>query len=310
MRIVFFGTPEFAVSSLRALLGEGFPVTAVVTQPDKPRGRSRSTMIPPPVKVAAEEEGIPVLQPDNPNTAEFHETLAELRPDVGVVVAYGHILRPDLLEIPRLGMYNVHASLLPELRGAAPIQHAILLGVEQTGISIMQMEAGMDSGPVLLQIAVRVTPDETLGELHSRLAETGALGLVEALTMLQLGKAEALPQDHTQATFAPKITRETAKIVWSDSATTIGRLVQAMDPVPGAWSTLNGAEVKLFGPVDAQWPPASVPPGSVLQIDPTLVIATGEGAVQILEVQPAGKKRMAASDWARGRGAAVGQSFQ
>jgi methionyl-tRNA formyltransferase len=262
------------------------------------------------VKVVAEEEGIPVLQPDNPNTAEFHETFAELKPDLGIVVAYGHILRPDLLKVPRLGMYNVHASLLPELRGAAPIQHAILRGVEQTGISIMQMEAGMDSGPVLLQIAVRVTADETLGELHNRLAEAGALGLVEALTVLQLGKAEALPQDHTKATFAPKITRETAKIVWSDSAKTIGRLVQAMDPVPGAWSTLNGAEVKLFGPVDAQWPPAGVPPGSVLQIDPTLVIATGEGAVQILEVQPAGKKRMAAGDWARGRGAAVGQSFQ
>lgn len=310
MQIVFFGTPEFAVPSLRALLGEGFPVTAVVTQPDKPRGRSRSTMIPPPVKVVAEEEGIPVLQPDNPNTAEFHETFAELRPDLGIVVAYGHILRPDLLKVPRLGMYNVHASLLPELRGAAPIQHAILRGVEQTGISIMQMEAGMDSGPVLLQIAVRVTPDETLGELHNRLAEAGALGLVEALTVLQLGKAEALPQDHTKATFAPKITRETARIVWSDSAKTIGRLVQAMDPVPGAWSTLNGAEVKLFGPVDAQWPPAGVPPGSILQIDPALVIATGEGAVQILEVQPAGKKRMAAGDWARGRGAAVGQSFQ
>ena len=200
-------------------------------------------------------------------------------------------------------MYNVHASLLPELRGAAPIQHAILAGMDQTGISIMRMEAGMDSGPVLLQIAIRVVPDETFGELHNRLAELGALGLVEALTMLQLDKAEAVPQDHSKATMAPKITRETARIVWTDSAQRIARQIRAMDPVPGAWSTLNGKEIKLFGPATADWPPADAAPGSVLHVDPALVVATGEGAIQIQDVQPAGRKRMAASDWARGRGA-------
>jgi methionyl-tRNA formyltransferase len=310
VNIVFFGTPEFAVPSLRALLGEGFRVAAVVTQPDRPQGRSRSRRVPPPVKEVALEEGLPVLQPDKPSDPAFLDQLRELKPDLGVVVAYGHILRPQLLEIPRLGMINVHGSLLPRLRGAAPIQRAIMEGASQSGISIMQLDEGMDTGPVLLQIAIRVEPDETFGELHTRLAEIGALGLVEALTMLQLGTADAVPQDHSKATYAPKITRESSRISWADSATAVARLVRAMDPAPGAWSTLKGKEVKLFGPAEAEWPPAGTAPGTVLESHPTLVVATGEGALGFLEAKPAGGRRMPVADWARGRGVSVNQIFE
>ena len=192
MRVVFFGTPEFAVPSLRALLEEGFEVAAVVTQPDRPHGRSRSQLVPPPVKQAALEEELPVLQPERP-AAPSLTTSAHSRPDLGVVVAYGHILKPEILAIPRLGMINVHASLLPPLRGAAPIHWAILNGDETTGVSIMQMEAALDTGPVLHQIETEVAADETGGELTERLAELGAAALVEGADPARSGR------DSTQA---------------------------------------------------------------------------------------------------------------
>src|SRR2546426_1033547 len=212
MRVVFFGTPEFAVPSLEALLGEGFDVLAAVTQPDRPRGRSRSTPEPPPVKVAAEEEDVPVLQPERPTDPTFVARLRALAPDVGVVVAYGHILKPDLLAIPRQGMVNVHPSLLPELRGAAPIEWAIINGLEKTGVTIMQLDAGMDSGPILHQIPEDLPADITGGELSLHLAEVGAEALVEALARLAQGAIQPRPQDHARATYAPKVTRETARI--------------------------------------------------------------------------------------------------
>src|SRR6266567_5053041 len=185
MRVVFFGTPEFAVPSLEALLGEGFDVVAAVTQPDRPRGRSRSALVPPPVKAAAESEYIPVLQPERSTEPGFVEQLRALAPDVGVVVAYGHILRPSLLAIPKHGMINVHPSLLPELRGAAPIEWAIVNGLEKTGVTIMLMEAGLDSGPILHQLPERIPADATGGELSTHLAEVGAQALIEALAMLE-----------------------------------------------------------------------------------------------------------------------------
>ncbi len=310
MQIVFFGTPDFAVSSLRALLGEGFDISAVVTQPDRPRGRSHSTPLPPPVKVVAQDEGLPVLQPANPNTPDFVAELASHEPDLGVVVAYGHILKRELLTISRLGMVNVHASLLPKLRGAAPIQHAILSGLDRTGVSIMQMDEGMDSGPVIMQVPTRIAPDETFGELQSRLAELGALALIEALMMIGLGKSEPTPQDHAAATRAPKIDRESAKIDWTHSAPEVARKVRAMDPTPGAWTTLDASEIKLFGPSEASWPPPGIAPGQILEAELGLVVATAEGALRFLDVQPAGKRRMPAADWIRGRGAAPGQTLQ
>ena len=238
MRTVFFGTPEFAVRSLRALLGEGFDVAAVVTQPDKPQRRSRSSVVPPPVKVAALEEEIPVLQPVRPSTPAFIAALRALEPTLGVVVAYGHILKPELLAVPERGMINVHASLLPKLRGAAPIQHALLEGFTETGVSIVQMDEGMDTGPVLHRLETAITPDETGGELTTRLAELGAEALVEALELIAAGAARPEPQDGSQATSAPKITREQARIPWDASAERVGRLVRALDPKPGAWTTI------------------------------------------------------------------------
>src|SRR5438093_1453456 len=204
MRVVFFGTPEFAVPSLEALLGEGFDVVAAGTQPDKPQGRSRSTAVPPPVKTAAEAEDVPVLQPERPSDPAFLERLRALAPDVGVVVAYGHILKPDLLALPPRGMVNVHPSLLPALRGPAPVEWAIVNGVEETGVTIMQLDAGMDTGPILHQIPDHVDPDVTGGELSEHLAEVGAQALIETLALLEQGDLRAVPQDDALATLAAR----------------------------------------------------------------------------------------------------------
>lgn len=304
MRIVFFGTPDFAVSSFQALVKGGFPVTGVVTQPDKPQGRSRSELVPPPIKVAAQAAGIPVLQPVRPVGDVFTTSLRRLEPDLGVVVAYGHILRPEVLSIPPRGMINVHASLLPRYRGAAPIHHAILRGETETGISIMQMEAGLDSGPVLHRVTTPIEPDETAGALMARLAELGATGLIDALSLISGGLARAQSQDHSRATYAPKIDRDMAKLVWERDATTLVRQIRAFDPAPGAWTELNGGILKVFG---AREVPGVGEPGSVLAAGDRLVIAAGRGAVALQEVQPAGKTRIPVAAWVRGRSIAPGQ---
>ncbi len=310
MRSVFFGTPEFAVPALRALLGEGFDVAAVVTQPDRPKGRSRSTVLPSPVKVVAQEDGIPVLQPERPSDAAFIDQLRALDPDIGIVAAYGHILKPTVLEVPRMGMINVHASLLPALRGAAPIEHAILEGLDETGISIMQMEEGMDTGPVLHAVETPIAPDETGGELTVRLAELGALALVEALALIATDSVARRLQDDEHATYAPKITRVLTRIRWEEPTQRIARQVRAFDPSPGAWTTLDGRDVKLFGPRLADDYRTDDLPGEITETDPAFVISTGDGALQFLDVQPAGRARMAARDWLRGRGARRGARFK
>ncbi len=312
MRVAFFGTPEFAVPSLRALVGEGFDVVAVVTQPDAPQGRSRSTLIPPPVKVAAESEELTLFQPEKPTDGAFLVRLRDLRPDIGVVVAYGHILKPELLALPPRGMVNVHPSLLPELRGAAPVEWAIVRGYEKTGVTIMQLDAGMDSGPILHQLPHRIDPDVTGGELSAHLAELGAQALIETLALLEQGDPPPapVPQDDARATLAPKLTRETARIDWTKDARHVGCLIRGLDPRPGAWTELNGGgvEIKLFAPnVVAQ--PSERAPGEVLSAGESLVIATGGGTIEIFEVQPAGKERMAAKDWLRGARLEAGAKF-
>ena len=304
MRVVFFGTPEFAVPSLLALVGEGFDVAAVVTQPDKPQGRSRSTLVPSPVKSAAVAESLPVLQPERPKDPGFITEIRKFAPDAGVVVAYGHILTPELLAVPRLGMVNVHPSLLPELRGAAPIEWAILNGLAKTGVTIMQMEAGLDSGPILHQIPASLPDGITGGELSEHLAEVGAQALIETLTMLESDGLKPVPQHHERATYAPKLTRETAHVAWDRDAATVCRVILALDPKPGAWTTLDGLEVKLFRAAPAA---GSGAPGEVLRAERELVVATAGGALAIGEVQPAGKPRMGALDWIRGRGVHAGQ---
>ncbi|MGH7689329.1 MAG: methionyl-tRNA formyltransferase, partial [Gemmatimonadaceae bacterium] len=242
MRVLFWGTPEFATPALRALIGEGFDVVGVVTQPDRPVGRSRSTVEAPPVKDIADRENIPVLQPEFPRGPAFRDQIAALEPDVSVVVAYGHILPNDVIDVPRLGTLNIHASLLPALRGAAPIQAAIRDGLPETGVSIMRMVPALDAGPVLLRAATPIYDDETAGELTLRLSEMGAAVLIEALALLELGAAREEPQDDALATYAPKIEREMTRIDWALPAHTVARLVRAYDPRPGARSTLAGVE--------------------------------------------------------------------
>ncbi len=307
MRLVFFGTPDFAVPSLRALLGEGFDVVGVVTQPDRPRGRSRSRLVPPPVKVAAEQDGVPVLQPERPSHADFLEELRELTPDLGIVVAYGHILKPDLLAIPPRGLVNVHASLLPRFRGAAPIPWTILEGVETTGVTIMQLTEELDAGPILHQVETPVAPDETGGELAVRLAELGALALIECLALMEEGLVTPRAQNDRYATYARKIDRDACRIRWNADAMSVARGIRAFDPEPGAWTELDGRMVKLFGPTHRS---DSGEPGTILTIAPRVVIAAEIGSVEIQEIQPDGRTRMPADAWARGRGAAPGQQFR
>jgi methionyl-tRNA formyltransferase len=307
MRIVFFGTPSFAVASLEALVNDRFTIASVVTQPDKPQGRSRSVLVPPPVKVAAQSHGIPVLQPIRPMGDVFSTSLRRLEPDLGIVVAYGHILRPEILSMPSKGMINVHASLLPRYRGAAPVQHAILRGETETGISIMQMEAGLDSGPIIHRVATAIDGDETAGSLAARLADIGAVALVEALSLISGGLARPQPQDHAKATYAPKIDREMARLAWQRDAATLARQIRAFDPAPGAWATLNGSVIKLFA---AREVPGTGEPGTVLSAGDRMVIAAGRGALAVQEVQPAGKARMPVEAWVRGRGIAPGGKFE
>ncbi|HTO72424.1 MAG TPA: methionyl-tRNA formyltransferase [Gemmatimonadales bacterium] len=306
MRIAFFGTPAFAVPSLRALLEEGFDVTAVITQPDRARGRSRSQVIPSEIKAVAEAEGLPVLQPERPMGDLFAKSLAHSGADIGVVVAYGHILRPEILSAPKYGMINVHASLLPKLRGPAPVHWAILNGDETTGVSIMRLEAGLDTGPVLHRIETEIAADETGGELTERLAELGAEALVEALTLLAADAVREEPQDHSLATYAPKINRELCRLEWGRDAAHLARMIRAFDPEPGAWATFGGQEVKLFG---AKVASGSGEPGAILECGRNLVVAAAIGAMEIQEIQPAGKKRMSAAAWARGHSSVAGQHF-
>jgi methionyl-tRNA formyltransferase len=307
MRIVFFGTPGFAVASLQALVNDRFTIASVVTQPDKPQGRSRSVLVPPPVKVAAQSHGIPVLQPIRPMGDVFSTSLRRLEPDLGIVVAYGHILRPEILSLPSKGMINVHASLLPRYRGAAPVQHAILRGETETGISIMQMEAGLDSGPIIHRVPTAIDGDETAGSLAARLADIGAMALVEALSLISGDLARPEPQDHAKATYAPKIDREMARLVWQRDAATLARQIRAFDPAPGAWATLNGSVVKLFA---AREVPGTGEPGTVLSAGDRVIVAAGRGALAVQEVQPAGKARMPVEAWVRGRGIAPGGKFE
>ena len=335
MKVLFWGTPEFAVPSLRALDDEGFRLVGVVTQPDRPAGRGRRTR-PSAVKEVAGQLGLAVLCPERPSSAEFVDAIRECRPDVSVVAAYGHILKREVLDVPRLGSINVHASLLPELRGAAPVNWAIMRGHERTGVTIMRIVEAMDAGPIIHQVAEPILPDETASDLALRLSELGAEALIEALALMSAGKAQEVGQRHEDATYAPKIDRETARISWHRPSRDVALHVRGMDSVPGAWTLLDGKPVKLFRPVigavatgrgslsvgatesggvgarSDTAPPPHAPPGTVLEADPAigLTVATGDGVLVLTEVQPPGRRRMAAADWIKGRGVAAGRTFE
>jgi methionyl-tRNA formyltransferase len=306
VRVLFWGTPEFAAAPLRALIGEGSEVVGVVTQPDKPQGRSRA-IIPSPVKEIALEEEIPLFQPKNAREPELVEELKALEPDISVVVAYGHILPQKIIDLPPQGTLNIHASLLPLLRGAAPIQAAIQQGFTETGVTIMRVVKALDAGPIILQARSKIFEDETYGELQERLSELGALSLIETLALISIGKAKETPQDDTLATYAGKVTRESARIDWDASALEISRLIRACDPKPGAFTKTPKGDVKLFGPkvIDG----LKAKPGEVVDATGDLTIACGVDALRVTGVQPSGKSRMTAHEWVRGRGAAAGDRF-
>ncbi len=307
MRVLFWGTPEFAAAPLRALIGEGFDVAGVVTQPDKPQGRSRK-MLAPPVKQIALEEKIPCFQPATPRDSDFGEMVSVMQPDISVVVAYGHILPKRIIDLPRLGTLNIHASLLPALRGAAPIQAAIRQGLSETGISIMRMVPALDAGPVIMQAPTQILDDETYGELQLRLSELGALTLVEALTLISLDEATEAAQDESLVSYAPKVMREDARVDWALDAAEVSRTIRAYDPKPGAFTTRDGLDVKVYGPrvIEGAGGIANVTRGQVMSASEDVIVACGRGAIRISDVQPAGRSRMSAAEWARGRGISPG----
>lgn len=324
MRIVFWGTPEFAVPSLRALQEEGHLVVAVVTRPDRPAGRGRKLQASA-VKQEAQREGIDVLQPENPGAPEFLARLAALEPDLSVVVAYGAILPEEVIHLPRLGSVNVHASLLPELRGAGPVNWAIIRGHDRSGVTIMRMVPELDAGPVLYRVESRFPPDVTAGQLGQQLSEIGATALVEALAQMEAGTLPEVDQDHDRATYAPKLDRQTARLDWTLSAEELDRWIRGCDPWPAAWSSLRGQAVQLFAPSPATADAAAggqataspgsrsldAAPGTVVRADAKrgLVVATGQGLLEIGEVKPAGSSRMDATAWIAGRGVAAGDRF-
>jgi methionyl-tRNA formyltransferase len=310
MRILFWGTPDFGVPSLRAMQEEGHAVVAVVTQPDRPAGRGRAVR-PGPIRQIAEEEGIPILQPEKPRGEQFMEALREFEPELSVVAAYGEILTQDVLDLPTRGSVNVHASLLPELRGAAPVNWAIIRGHEHTGVTIMRMVRELDAGPILYRVAVELTPDMTAGELYEMLSEIGAAALVEALAQMEAGRLAEEPQAHEHATYAPKMSRDTARLDWRLPARELDRWIRGCDPWPGAWTELDGTAVQVFGsePLDEG---VDAPPGTVLSADRIagLVVAAGAGSVRLKEVKPAGRSRMDVEAWIHGRGVAEGRVFE
>jgi methionyl-tRNA formyltransferase len=297
MRIIFMGTPAFAVHVLDALVAAGHDIVCVYTQPPRPAGRGQGER-PSPVQARAETLGLGVRHPHSLRDGETQAAFAALGADVAVVVAYGLILPQAVLDAPRLGCLNIHASLLPRWRGAAPIQRAIMAGDAQTGVCIMQMAAGLDTGPVLLSRAIDIGETETAGDLHDRLARLGAAAVTEALAGLDTLRPQ--PQPETGVSYAEKIDKSEARVDWTRPAVEIDRLIRGLSPFPGAWTMIAGKRVKLMR---SQAVPASGHPGTVLE---GLTIACGSGAVAITEVQPEGKPRMTAEAYLRGARIAPG----
>jgi methionyl-tRNA formyltransferase len=302
LRVVFMGSPEFAVPTLRAVLASE-DVVCVVTQPDKPAGRGQKVEKPP-VKLVAEEAGIPVWQPKTLKNAEAVEELRRLAPDVAVVVAYGKILPQAILDVPRHGCLNVHASLLPAYRGAAPIQWAVIRGETETGVTIMRLDAGMDTGPMLLSRKVAIAADDTAGTLSPRLAACGAELMRVALERLEAEALVETPQDPAQATMAPRLTKEHGRIDWTLPATEVRDLIRGVDPWPGAWTQLDREPLKLW---KAQVVEGAGEPGTVLGVDRDgLLVACGQGSVAVGEAQLPGRKRMSVAALVAGRPIARG----
>lgn len=302
MRIVFMGTPDFAVPSLQALIDAGHDVCAVYTQPDKPQGR-KQILTAPPVKTLALEHDIPVFQPNTLKNEDEQARLRELAPEVIIVVAYGKLLPKAVLDIPPHGCINVHGSLLPRWRGAAPIQWAVIAGDEMAGVTTMQMAEGLDTGDMLLTYETKVGEKETAGELFDRLAQSGAELLTQ--TLVKLDEITPRPQDDAQSCYAHMLDKQMAVIDWSRSAHEIDCLIRGLNPWPIALTTLSGERLKVFA---AEKAAGNGEPGTVLEADPKkgLTVACGEGALKLIEIQLVGGKRMKATDFLRGHAIEVG----
>lgn len=306
MRVLFWGTPEFGLPSLEAMRGAGHDIAGVVTNPDRPAGRGRRPRTSA-VKAWALEAGVPVLQPERPGEEAFLAAARRLRPDISVVAAYGRLLPPVALDLPPLGSLNVHASLLPALRGAAPINWAIIRGHRESGVSIQRMVAELDAGPVLGQTRIPIPVAMTAGELYAEAATAGGARLVAVLDDLASGRAVERAQDDARATWAPKLDRETARIDWSRPAAEVANRIRGCDPRPAAWTSLAapaalaGRTLQCFEP-EVDGPRSGAAPGTVVRVDPVrgLRVATGSGTVAVGAVKPAGRRRMSAVAWVRG----------
>ena len=307
MRIVFMGTPDFAVGSLQALCESGkHEILAVVTQPDRPKGRGNK-LLQTPVKEYALEQGLTVYQPQKAKNPEFVELLHELQPELIVVAAFGQFLSKEILELPKYGCINVHASLLPKYRGAAPIQYAIIKGEKESGVTIMQMDIGMDTGAMLDKVVVPIAENTTMGELHDALREQGATLLLQVIDKIAAGTAVAEPQDNEQATYATLLDRSMEHIDWSKTAQEVHNLIRGFNPAPSTFTKLpNGKSLKIWGSKMTGKSSAAAA-GTVIETGKhSFFVACGEGVLEITEVQPESKKRMPAQVFLNGRGVQEG----
>lgn len=306
MRIVFMGTSEFAVPILKAILQSRHEVVGVVTQPDKPAGRGRRVRVSP-VKQVAEEADVPVYQPEKVSDHQFIQLMKGIAPDAIVVAAYGQIIPPAILEIPKFGCINVHASLLPKYRGAAPVHYALINGEERTGVTTMMMDPGLDTGPILLQSEVDIHPEDDEGSLEQRLAEVGAQLLLETLDELEAGSLVPVPQDNSKATYAPSVKREECMVNWEENADSIVNRIRGCTPRPGAFALWRGSPLKIWRARALPQEGDTKSPGEVLRVDKLgLFVQAGKGVVCLAEVQPENRTRMHAADFARGYGIVPG----
>ena len=299
MKSVFMGTPDFAAGALKSLIEAGHEITAVVTQPDKAKGRSQE-LLPPPVKVVALEHGIPVLQPVRIKRPEEVEKLKQYPADIYVVAAFGQILSQEILDIPEFGCLNIHASLLPKYRGASPIQHVIIDGEEKTGITIMQMDAGLDTGDMLYQKEIVISPKDTYASLHDKLMVLGGEAIVEALPLLEQGKLVPRKQEDALSCYAHLIDKTMGELDFTKSAEILDRLIRGLNPWPSAYTTYHGKQLKVWEAEPVESPKAGKP-GEILAVEKDAVlVAAGSGALRITSLQLSGKKRMSAHDFLLG----------
>lgn len=309
LRIVFMGTPDFAVPCLDAIVNDGHEVLAVVTQPDRPKGRGKK-LAPSPVKQAALNYNVDVLQPGKVKDPAFLQQLQELLPDVIVVVAFGQLLPKTILDLPRLGCINVHASLLPHYRGAAPIHWSVINGEKLTGVTTMYMDVGMDTGDMIIKAEVPIGPDETTGQLHDRLMQEGAKLLSQTLQLIEQGQAPRTPQNPDEATYASLLKREIEHVDWSLSANEVHNHIRGLYPWPGAYCLFQGKPLKLCKTRIVSPVGKNQQPGRIAALTPDgIVVETGEGLIELLELQPESRQRMNAKDCANGYGLKIDQTL-